>query len=224
MHGPILIAPSLLAADFTRLDREIESAESAGADLLHVDIMDGHFVPNITIGPFIVEAITRVASIPLDVHLMIADPAKYAPAFIDAGADFIAFHIEVVPDPVPLIGMLRARGVEVGIAISPETDVAAIDAVAGQVDRVMVMTVHPGFGGQTLIPECVAKVRRLAELLPEHVDIEVDGGISETTIAETAEAGANIFVAGTAVFRKADRAAAIATLRRLAADARSRKK
>jgi len=222
MPGRIQIAPSLLAADFSKLDREIKSAESAGADLLHVDIMDGHFVPNITIGPFVVEAITRVASAPLDVHLMITDPAKYASAFIDAGADSIAFHVEVAPDPQGLINMIRARRVKVGIAISPETDIAAIDGISSQVDRVMVMTVHPGFGGQKLIPECVGKVRRLASLLPAHVDIEVDGGISEATIAETAEAGANIFVAGTAIFGRDDRAGAIATLRRLAAAAYSR--
>jgi len=222
MRGEIRIAPSLLAADFSRLDREIKSAESGGADLLHVDVMDGHFVPNITIGPFIVEAITRVASVPLDVHLMITEPAKFAPVFIDAGANSIVFHIEADSDPAGLIDMIRSRGAKAGIALSPETPVTAIDRIRTEVDQVVVMTVHPGFGGQKLIPECVEKVRRLAAVLPEQVDIEVDGGIGEETIAETAAAGANLFVAGTAIFRTADRAGAIATLRRLARAAYAR--
>jgi len=215
MHNGIRIAPSLLAADFTRLDREIREAESAGADLLHVDVMDGHFVPNITIGPFVVEAIKRTATLPLDVHLMISDPVKFVRAFIDAGADSIDFHIEVVPEPRELIETVHDHGLKIGVALSPETPVDAISNILGAVDQVMVMTVHPGFGGQGLIPECVEKVRRVAELAPD-MDILVDGGINATTISAVAAAGANVFVAGTAVFGKEDRAAAVATLRSLA--------
>ena len=215
MHNRIRIAPSLLAADFTRLDREIREAESAGADLLHVDVMDGHFVPNITIGPFVVEAIKRTATLPLDVHLMISDPVKFVRAFIDAGADSIDFHIEVAPEPRELIETVRDHGLKIGVAVSPETPVAAISNILSAVDQVMVMTVHPGFGGQGLIPECVEKVRRVAELAPD-MDIMVDGGINATTISAVAAAGANVFVAGTAIFGEEDRAAAVATLRSLA--------
>ena len=219
----ILIAPSLLAADFSQLDREIKSAEDGGADLLHVDVMDGHFVPNITIGPFIVEAIKRVATTPLDVHLMIADPQAFLQRFIDAGADGIDFHIETVSQPKAMIDTIHAHRRTAGVAISPETPIDAIKAVIGSVDRVMVMTVRPGFGGQALIPECVEKVRQLARILPDNVDIDVDGGINEATIAETAQAGANLFVAGTAVFGHQDRLQAIANLRRLAQAAYGRR-
>ena len=215
MHNRIRIAPSLLAADFTRLDREIREAESAGADLLHVDVMDGHFVPNITIGPFVVEAIKRTATLPLDVHLMISDPVKFVRAFIDAGADSIDFHIEVVPEPRELIETVRDHGLKIGVAVRPETPVDAISNILSAVDQVMVMTVHPGFGGQGLIPECVEKVRRVAELAPD-MDIMVDGGINATTISAVAAAGANVFVAGTAIFGEEGRAAAVATLRSLA--------
>jgi len=222
MHGRIKIAPSLLAADFSRLGREIEEAESAGADLLHVDVMDGHFVPNITIGPFIVEAIKRAATVPLDVHLMITDPDKFAKAFIDAGADSIDFHIEVSPEPERLIETIHGRGLRAGIAISPETPVDAIAGLLDAVDQVMVMTVEPGFGGQGLIPECVRKVRRLAELSPD-MDIFVDGGINTETVATVAEAGANTFVAGTAIFGEKDRSRAAASLRALAEEAYRRR-
>ena len=219
MQKKIKVAPSLLAADFSRLGREIESVESAGADLLHVDVMDGHFVPNITIGPFIVEAIKRVATLPLDVHLMITDPEKYAKTFIDAGADSISFHVEVLPEPHALIEMIHGCGLKAGIAISPQTPVEAVSRLLDAVDQVVVMTVHPGFGGQDLIPECVEKVRRLAETAPDK-DIEVDGGINAATIQTVAAAGASVFVAGTAVFGHDDRAEAIAALRSLAAAAR----
>jgi len=223
MHSPIRIAPSLLAADFSRLDREIKSAEDAGADWLHVDVMDGHFVPNITVGPFIVEAIKRVASVPLDVHLMISDPAKFLDRFIDAGSDSINFHLETVSDARELIARIHSHGRKAGVAISPETPADSIRPVVEMVEQVMVMTVHPGFGGQQLLPECVEKVRQLARELPSHVDIAVDGGITDVTIAQAAAAGANVFVAGTAIFGLSDRNRAVATLRRLAEGAWSRK-
>jgi len=221
MQSRIRIAPSLLAADFSRLDREIREVESAGADLLHVDVMDGHFVPNITIGPFVVEAIKRAATLPLDVHLMITDPLKFVRAFIDAGADSIDFHIEAAPEPRRLIETIRRHALKVGAAISPETPADAVAGVLDAVDQVMVMTVHPGFGGQGLIPGCVEKVRRVAELAPG-MDILVDGGINATTIPTVAAAGANVFVAGTAIFGEEDRAAAVAALRSLAEQALQR--
>jgi len=168
--------PSLLSADFAKLDREIKSAEDAGADLLHVDVMDGHFVPNITIGPLIVEAISRSATLPLDVHLMISEPEKYAKQFIDAGSNSLNFHVETVADPQKLIQFLRSRGVKAGIALNPETPVDIAAGYAAKIDQFLVMTVHPGFGGQQLIPECVEKIRRLAKIAPDSVDIEVDGG------------------------------------------------
>ena len=220
MPRRILIAPSLLSADFSRLDREIASVEAGGADLLHVDVMDGHFVPNITIGPFIVEAIKRVSTLPLDVHLMITDPEKYLDRFIDAGSDWIDFHVETVAEPMALIERLHSRGVKAGISINPETEIGAIEPVIASVDQVMVMMVNPGFGGQKLIPECVEKVRALAGKLAQRVNIEVDGGTSDETVGETAGAGANVFVAGTAIFGRPDRAAAIARMRGLAEAAR----
>lgn len=222
MKSRIKIAPSLLAADFSRLDREIESVEAAGADFLHVDVMDGHFVPNITIGPFIVEAIKRAATLPLDVHLMITDPGRYVDAFANAGADAIDFHIEVVPEPGALIEAIRGHGLKAGIVISPETPADAIMGVLGAVDQAMVMTVHPGFGGQELITECVEKARRISEADPG-LDLLVDGGVNESTIPAAAAGGANVFVAGSAVFGKEDRSQAIRRLRSLAEEAYQRR-
>ncbi|NQT19862.1 MAG: ribulose-phosphate 3-epimerase [Planctomycetes bacterium] len=222
MHSTIKIAPSLLAADFCRLDREIESVEAAGADLLHVDVMDGHFVPNITIGPFIVEAIKRIATLPLDVHLMIAEPARYVETFIDAGANSIDFHIEVAPEPAALIETIRGHGLKAGIVISPDTPVEAIIGALDAADQVTVMTVYPGFGGQELIPECVEKARRIAHVAP-NVDLLVDGGINAATIPTAAAAGANVFVAGSAIFGKENRSEAINCLRRLAQEAHERR-
>ena len=213
------ISASILSADFAHLADEIADAEAAGVDGLHIDVMDGHFVPNITIGPFIVEAIKRTATAPLDVHLMISDPAKFIGAFLDAGADSIDFHIEVVAEPDRLVETIHRRGAKAGLSLSPETPVEAVAGFLERVEQIMVMTVHPGFGGQELIPECVEKVRRLAAAA-EALDIFVDGGINRSTIATAAQAGANVFVAGTAVFGQKDRAAAIAGLRRLAEQAR----
>ena len=213
----IEVAPSLLAADFGRLADEIKRAEDAGADRLHVDVMDGHFVPNITIGPFIVEAIKRNASVPLDVHLMIADPMAYLGPFADAGADYLTFHQEVVDDPRETADAFRAKGVHPGISANPETSVEMVLEVLDAVDQVLIMTVHPGFGGQEFITENVDKVRRVREAGRPELHIAVDGGINEETARVVCSAGADVLVAGTFLFKSDDMAATLARLRRACA-------
>ena len=217
----VLIAASLLAADFGRLADEIRRAEDAGADRLHVDVMDGHFVPNITIGPFVVEAIKRAASVPLDVHLMIADPLKYLGPFADAGADFLTFHLEVVDDARAAAKTFRAKGVHPGICVNPETPIDGVLDVLDAVDQVLIMTVHPGFGGQTFLADNVEKIRRVREAEnakrkgaagPLH--IAVDGGINEKTGRLVCEAGADVLVAGTFLFKSRDMKATLGSLRR----------
>ena len=209
----VSILPSLLAADFSRLREEIARVEQAGADMIHVDVMDGHFVPNITFGPFIVDAIKRASSIPLDVHLMITDPQTYAGKFIDAGADRLTFHIEAHLGAPVLLDDIRERGILPGLSISPDTGIESLQPYLGMLNHVLVMTVHPGFGGQKLIGSCLEKVRRLRELAPD-LNIEVDGGINGDTIAAVAQAGANEIVAGTAVFGAENPAKAIADMRK----------
>jgi ribulose-phosphate 3-epimerase len=206
----------VLSADFGRLDDEVRAVTAAGADWLHLDVMDGHFVPNLTIGPGIVAAIRRATKLPLDVHLMITDPATYAPRFIDAGADWVSIHHEVCPDPHALIADIRARGARPSMAINPETPVAAVERAAAELDMLLVMSVHPGFGGQGFIPESLGKLeeaRRLRERLGAQFLIEVDGGITTENAAKVAAAGADVLVAGTAVFRAPDYAAAITAMR-----------
>ena len=217
-HVKIRILPSLLASDFAHLAHDVERVERAGADMLHVDVMDGHFVPNITVGPFIVEAIRRCASIPLDVHLMIDQPDRYADAFIDAGADRLTFHIETGVDVPRLLAHLQSRNVSPGLCISPDTTVEAIKPYLTLLDRVLVMTVYPGFGGQKLIDRALEKARELRSM-SSTMDIEVDGGINAETIARAASMGPNEFVAGTAIFGAPDAAAAIAALRQAAQQA-----
>jgi ribulose-phosphate 3-epimerase len=223
---PIRIAPSLLAADFARLADEIRAIEDAGADWLHVDVMDGHFVPNLTIGPPVVRAIRRVARVPLDVHLMIEDPWRYAEPFLDAGSAVLTFHLEVArarPDEaLALIETIRAAGARPAMALNPDQDVRALAPFLPRLDMVLVMSVFPGFGGQSFMPGVLAGVRTLRGELGFGGEIEMDGGIAPDTIAACAGAGTNVFVAGTAVFGAADRAGRIAELRRLAAAARAR--
>jgi ribulose-phosphate 3-epimerase len=217
----VLVAPSLLSADFGRLAEEIKRAEDAGADLLHVDVMDGHFVPNITMGPVIVEAIKRSATVPLDVHLMISDPIKYLGPFADAGADYLTFHLEVVDDARAVARAFREKGVHPGISVNPETPVDGALDVLDVVDQVLVMTVHPGFGGQTFLADNVEKIRRIREAEPLKrkgaagaLHVSVDGGINEKTGPLVCEAGADVLVAGTFLFKSRDMKVTLASLRR----------
>ncbi|MBK8978113.1 MAG: ribulose-phosphate 3-epimerase [Planctomycetes bacterium] len=223
MH-PIRIAPSLLAADFARLADEIARVEAAGADWLHVDVMDGHFVPNLTIGPPVVRAIARVATKPLDVHLMITDPWGYAGPFLDAGANVLTVHLEVarhrVDDTRRLFELIHARGARAGIALNPDHGVDDLVPFLDHVDLALVMSVFPGFGGQSFISDVLGGVRRLRDEFGFRGEIEMDGGIGPDTVARCAAAGANVLVAGTAVFGADDLPARIAALRRLAEQAR----
>jgi ribulose-phosphate 3-epimerase len=199
----VRLAPSILSADFANLAADIAAAERGGADLIHVDVMDGHFVPNITIGPPVVRAIKRVATVPLDVHLMIEDPDRYIDEFVEAGASMISVHVEVLPHLHRTLGYIKKRGAQAGVVLNPSTPVVAIENVAGDVDFVLVMSVNPGFGGQSFIPRSVDKIRAVRALLAEarnSAPIEVDGGIDLNTVAHVVGAGAEVLVAGQAVF------------------------
>jgi ribulose-phosphate 3-epimerase len=216
MTPPIRIAPSLLSADFGRLADEVRAVEAAGADWIHVDVMDGRFVPNITIGPLVVEAVRKVTKLPIDAHLMIVEPERYVEAFAKAGADVISVHAEVSPHLHRTLQAIRAAGARPAVALNPSTGLEAIEYVLGDCDMILLMTVNPGFGGQRYIDACTEKVRRLramadARKLP--LELQVDGGVKPETIAAVAAAGANVFVAGTAVFGQKDYARAIADLR-----------
>ncbi len=221
MPHPIRLAPSLLAADFTRLGDEVRSVEGAGADWLHLDVMDGHFVPNLTFGPFVAAAIKKVATRPLDVHLMITDPWRYCDAFVDAGADWLTFHVEVDDrgDARALVDRIHARGCKAGMSLQPDTPVERLRPYLPQLDLVLVMSVFAGFGGQKFMPEVLAKVGQL-RALGFAGEISMDGGIGMSTIASSAAAGTNVFVAGTAVFGAEDRSRRIAELRAAATAAR----
>jgi ribulose-phosphate 3-epimerase len=213
---PILIAPSLLSADFARLGAEIAAAEQGGADMLHVDVMDGHFVPNLTMGPPIVRSIKRVATVPLDVHLMIEDPDRYIEAFVEAGASRISVHVEVLPHLHRTLQLIKSCGVKAGPAINPSTPVVALEEVAADVDHVLVMSVNPGFGGQTFIPRSESKIRAVRALLDaagSRAPIAVDGGVDLTNAARIVAAGAEILVAGQSIFGTGDPARATRALR-----------
>ncbi len=212
----IKIAPSILSADFAKLGEEIKDVERGGADWIHVDVMDGHFVPNITIGPLIVEAIRPVTELPLDVHLMIEEPDRYIEQFAKAGADYITVHVEACRHLHRTIQLIRSFGVKPGVVLNPHTPVESIQHVLEDIDLVLFMTVNPGFGGQKFIPTVVPKVKQLSDMLKERglsVDIEIDGGITPETIGPCVEAGATVFVAGSAIYNKEDRAAAISDIR-----------
>jgi len=218
---PIRIAPSLLSADFARLGDEVRSVEAGGADWLHLDVMDGHFVPNLTFGPCVCAAVKRCARVPLDVHLMITDPWRYADAFLDAGADWLTFHVEVAGhgDVGRLLDHVRGRGRKVGLSLQPDTPVAALSPFLDRLDLVLVMSVFAGFGGQQFRREVLPKVEELRRL-GFAGELSMDGGIAPATIGSGAAAGANVFVAGTAVFGAPDRPGRIAELRGLAGAAR----
>jgi len=214
-----VIAPSILACDFGRLSDEIQAVTDAGADWIHVDIMDGHFVPNITIGPRIVEAIRDATQLPLDVHLMIQQPERHIDAFVKAGATTVGVHAEACPHLHRTIAQIREAGARASVTINPGTPANAVEAVLEDVDQVLVMTVNPGFGGQRFIPGTLAKVETLRGWIRDRglaVALEVDGGITEDTIASVARAGANAFVAGTAIFGAPNYREAIAALRQAA--------
>jgi ribulose-phosphate 3-epimerase len=219
------IAPSILSADFAALGRDIAAVERGGADLIHVDVMDGHFVPNLTIGPPVVKAIRRVATVPLDVHLMIEEPDRYIEAFAQAGASMISVHVEAVPHLHRTLTLIRSRGVKAGAVLNPSTPASMLEDVTAQLDFVLVMSVNPGFGGQAFIPHSLDKVRRVRDVLERNgssVPIEIDGGIDTSNIAQVVAAGAAIIVAGNAIFGAADaeratrdlRSAALAPLHR----------
>ncbi len=219
------IAPSILSADFSRLGEHVRQAEAGGAELLHVDVMDGHFVPNITIGPLVVEAVRRVTSLPLDVHLMIEQPERYVEAFAAAGADYITVHAEATVHLDRLLAQIRGLGKRAGVALNPATPPNVVDYVLDKVDLILCMTVNPGFGGQRFIPAVLPKIRHFAEARRGGLwrgELEVDGGVNADTAPLVVEAGADVLVAGSAVFGEADVAGAIARIRQSAARAAAR--
>jgi ribulose-phosphate 3-epimerase len=207
-----MMAPSILSADFSRLGDEIRAVEKAGAEIIHVDVMDGHFVPNITIGTPVVTSVRRITDLPLDVHLMIADADSYIEDFAKAGADWITVHVEACPHLHRTVSRIRELGIKAGVVLNPATPLGSLDEILGDVDLVMLMSVNPGFGGQSFIRSSINKIKTLRKMIEGRgleVGIEVDGGVSPTTIGDVAGAGANIFVAGSAVFGQQDYAKVI---------------
>jgi len=213
----IKIAPSILSADFMRLAHEVAEVEAAGADLLHVDVMDGHFVPNLTIGVPVVKHLRRVTDLPLDVHLMIDNPEVFVAPFAEAGADSLSVHIELGADrAAALIDLIHRHDSRAAVVLNPETPVESVAGVMEQADMMLVMSVRPGFGGQSFMPEVLPKIEWLRERLGGERDIEIDGGMGPGTVAGAAGAGANVIVAGTAIFGETDRAAALRAVREAA--------
>jgi ribulose-phosphate 3-epimerase len=203
----VLIAPSILSADFAALGDGIAAVQRGGADLIHVDVMDGHFVPNLTLGPPVVKSIKRVVKVPLDVHLMITDPDKYIDAFADAGAAMISVHVEVLPHLHRTVHAIKGLGVQAGVVLNPATPTVMLEDIAADVDYVLVMSVNPGFGGQTFIPRSESKVRAVRALLDRagsRAQVEIDGGIDLRNVAAVVSAGARIIVAGSAIFHTPD--------------------
>jgi ribulose-phosphate 3-epimerase len=213
------IAPSILAADFSRLGEQVLETERAGAHRIHVDVMDGHFVPNLTMGPIVVKGLRPVTRLPLEVHLMIDNPARFTAPFFNAGADTVIVHHEVLPDPRPLLKEVRGQGKKVGMAINPENPVELLEPYLAELDLALCMTVHPGFGGQKFLPESPERIRRLRQLIERYnpsCELEVDGGIELHTAPVAVQAGANVLVVGTGIFGAAEGpGAAVQRLRRL---------
>ena len=216
MFTDIQIAPSILSADFANLERDVRMVSEAGADWIHVDVMDGHFVPNLTIGPAHVKMLKRVTDVPLDVHLMIDNPEVQVPWYIDAGADSVTVHVEACDDAATMLRMIGDAGVKVGISLNPETDASALEGLLGLVDMVLVMSVHPGFGGQSFIESSPAKIAAIVEMCKAEGAaplIEVDGGIGVATAPLVSAVGADVLVAGSAIFCADDPAAALRSIR-----------
>ncbi|HMB16704.1 MAG TPA: ribulose-phosphate 3-epimerase [Pelovirga sp.] len=210
------IAPSILSADFSRLGEEIRAIDQAGADYVHIDVMDGHFVPNITIGPLVVDAVRRVTDLPLDVHLMIEHPDRYVGDFAKAGADLIVVHVEATTHLHRTIQLIRSLGKKAGVSLNPATSLTTLDMILPDLDLVLLMTVNPGFGGQSFIESCLPKIAQLRQRinqLGKPIELEVDGGVKVDNIEHIAAAGADVFVAGSAVFGTGDYAATIQQLR-----------
>ncbi|MBV7503778.1 ribulose-phosphate 3-epimerase [Bacillus sp. sid0103] len=212
----VKIAPSILSADFSKLGEEILAVEKGGADYIHIDVMDGHFVPNITIGPLIVEAIRPITKLPLDVHLMIENPDQYIEAFAKAGADYITVHVEACPHLHRTIQNIKSFGIKAGVVLNPATPVESIQHIIGDIDMVLLMSVNPGFGGQKFIPEVLPKIRKVKEMAEQKgldLEIEIDGGVNSETAKLCMEAGANVLVAGSAIYNEEDYAKAISLIR-----------
>jgi len=214
----IKISASILAADPTQLGNEIKCVEEAGVDMIHIDVMDGHFVPNLTMGPFIVERIKEITKVPLDIHLMIENPDKYVELFTQKTTkdDILTFHIEATNNPLSVVNLIKDRGIKAGVAINPDTHERTVEKLLKSIDMLLVMTVYPGFSGQAFKKYVCEKLRKLREMAPENLDIEVDGGIKPETIPDAASAGANVFAAATSIFAKDDYKEAIEELRRKA--------
>ena len=198
-----LISPSILSADFARLAEAVQMVEAAGADWIHVDVMDGHFVPNLTVGPPMVEALRKVTSLPLDVHLMMTNPDDFIPEFVDAGADLLTVHVEACPHLHRTVQSIKERQVKAGVSLNPATSVISVEEILGDVDLVLVMSVNPGFGGQQFISSSLDKIRRIRTMMNNSrssAHLEVDGGVNLTNVASVIQAGANVLVAGSAIF------------------------
>ena len=218
----VRLAPSILSADFAALGAEVAAAERGGADQIHLDVMDGHFVPNLTMGPAVVRAVRRITRLPLDVHLMVTDPDRFLEAFADAGASILTVHAEVSPHLQRTLQAIKRLGCRAGVALNPSTPLSAIDEVAGDVDLVLVMSVNPGFGGQAFLPQSESKIARVRQRLSgagRDIDIEVDGGIDQGNIGRVVASGATMIVAGASIFGTSDPESATRTLKALAVEA-----
>ncbi len=212
----IIIAPSILAADFSRLGDEVKAVEQAGADWIHVDVMDGHFVPNITIGPAVVEAVRKVTGLPLDVHLMIENADNYIGEFISAGSDIITVHVEACPHLNRTIQLIKEQNVKAGVVLNPATPLSSLEEILHEIDLILLMSVNPGFGGQKFIPSMLDKIQNLSEVMNHYnnrIELEVDGGIQPENVGDIKQAGATVLVAGSAIFKAKDYKKAIKSLR-----------